>query len=408
MDFSLLTYYLMLPMLEYFKTAFGSYGWAIISLTLVIKFVLLPLSIKQNQLSQKMQSQMAKMKPELDKIQEKYNLRKKKYESDPEKLDEIQKEFQTQMAELYRQNGSLNPLAGCLPTLLQFPLLIALYWAFSGPPFQPSILHANMQATDKVITKNASSMKTVSSSEVNFVDPEGKLSRLKLTSDIPDKLVVGQEYNLEIKQVTGHGKIPPQSASWKILSKDENPHTSGASKPKKAGEKPWYEGVIDMQPSEDNPLALKIKALKPTEKFSIQFQVNEDRGHQKFFFIQDLGRLGLWDAQTKQIHYDICILVLFMGITFWLSNKLTVSSTPQMPSLDESQQEMQKQMQNMMPVMFLGMMAFLPIPAGVFVYFIVSNLFQMGQTYFFNKFVPAPSLPALNSTEEKSKITSDV
>ena len=78
MDFSFLTYYLMLPLLEFFRELLGNYGWSIILVTIVIKLALLPLSLKQVHSSQKMQSQMAKLKPELAKIQEKYNLRKKK------------------------------------------------------------------------------------------------------------------------------------------------------------------------------------------------------------------------------------------------------------------------------------------------------------------------------------------
>ena len=68
MDFSLLTYHIMLPMLEYFRHALGNYGWAIILVTIVIKVALLPLSIKQTQSSRKMQSQMGKIKPELDRF----------------------------------------------------------------------------------------------------------------------------------------------------------------------------------------------------------------------------------------------------------------------------------------------------------------------------------------------------
>ena len=383
MDFSLLTYYVMLPMLEYFRLAFGSYGWAIILVTLVIKAVLLPLSIKQMQLSQKMQAQMALMKPELEKIQDKYNQRKKKYESNPEKLEEIQRDFQAQMTELYKQHGGLNPLSGCLPTLLQFPLLIALYWTFSGPPFQPSILSINLQATSQVQTKDPKSIKYVSSSEANYVDPDGKLSRIKLTSDIPEKLVVGENYTLEVKQTLGEGQIPLNQIKWDLLPKGQNPHMV-KDDPNLSS---WASGVVELKEDPNNPLKATIKALKETDHFNLQFHLKEDRGHQPFFFIKDLGRLGLWNADTKAIHWDICVLVLLMGITFWLSNKLMMSNNPQPPSLDKTQEEMQKQMQTLMPIMFFGMMAFLPIPAGVFIYFIVSNLIQLAQTIFMQKFL---------------------
>lgn len=401
MDFSLLTYYVMLPLLEYFRQAFGSYGWSIILVTLVIKAVLLPLSVKQMQMSQKMQAQMAQMKPELEKIQEKFNLRKKKYESNPEKLQEVQAEFQQQMTNLYKEHGAMNPLSGCLPTLLQFPILIALYWTFSGPPFQPSIISASVQATNQVQTKSKSAIKYVNSAASNFVDQDGKLIRVQLSSDIPEKLVVGETYNLEVKKVLGEGKLPFVKDHWQLLPKGQNPHTI-KNDPDLSS---WANGVVELNVDPENPAKATIKALKATDRFTLQYHLNEDRGHQPFLFIKDLGRQGLWNAITKEIHWDICILVLFMGISFWLSNKLMTANNPQPPSLDKAQEEMQKQMQSMMPLMFFGMMAFLPIPAGVFIYFIVSNLIQLAQTVFMQKFMPVKAtVPNKDKTNEPVQI----
>lgn len=379
MDFSLLTYHVMLPMLEYFRHALGNYGWAIILVTLVIKLALLPLSIKQMQSSRKMQAQMSKIKPELERIQEKFNQRKKKYENNPEKLEEVQKEFQEQMMVLYRDNGAMNPLGGCLPTLLQLPLLIALYWTFSGPPFQAAILHLPLQASQEVSTKTNS--KTLNSSTVNFVDANGQLSRLKLESNISNRLLVGEEYKLSLKQIAGKGELPTEKIKWNILAKGQNPHQVEHKPDSNA----WAEGVIDLNVSGKEA---QMKALKPTEKFTLQVQVPETRGHQSFLFIQDLGRLGFMNHETKQIHWDIVILILLMGLSFWFSNKTMMNGSMQPPSLDENQKEMQKQMQNLMPIMFLAMMAFFPIPAGVFIYFVVSNVFQILQSVLMGKIMP--------------------
>lgn len=406
MDFSLITYYVMLPLLEYFRQLMGSYGWSIIMVTVVIKAVLLPLSIKQMHMSQKMQAQMAKIKPDLEKIQDRYKQRKKKYETNPEKLEEVQKEFQEQITDLYKKQGGINPLGGCLPTLLQLPVLIALYWTFSGPPFQPSVLSIPVEATSKVQTKEHSSIKNLKSNAVNFIDHNGKISRLQLTTNVPEKLLVGNEYKLKIDKVLGEGDLPEKTAVWNLLAKGNNP--SQAKLPSvEAKENKWSDGVIELTKSPENPFEATIKALKETEKFHIQFHVEDNRAHQKFFFIQDLGRIGLWDSFSKQIHWDVAVLVVLMGLSFWYSNKLMVDSNPQPPSLDPTQEEMQKQMQTLMPVMFLGMMAFLPIPSGVFIYFIVSNVIQLVQTLIMKKFFPVsvnPSAGALVAGEEKVKV----
>ncbi len=87
-----------------------SFGFAIILFTLVIKLVTLPLTLQQLRASKAMQE----LQPELQKLQ-------KKYKGDREKLSQAQ-------MELYKQAG-VNPLGGCLPTLVQFPVWIALYRA---------------------------------------------------------------------------------------------------------------------------------------------------------------------------------------------------------------------------------------------------------------------------------------
>lgn len=88
-----------------------SYALAIVILTVIIKVVLYPLTKKQ-MISMKMMQQLA---PKIKEIQEKY---KKK---DPQKM-------QQKIMDLYRDNN-VNPMAGCLPILIQMPILIALFQA---------------------------------------------------------------------------------------------------------------------------------------------------------------------------------------------------------------------------------------------------------------------------------------
>jgi len=83
---------------------------AITALTLVVRLAVLPLTLKQQQAAQRMQA----LQPELEKLQ-------KKYAKDREKL------AQEQM-KLYREAG-INPLGGCLPLLIQLPLLYGLWQA---------------------------------------------------------------------------------------------------------------------------------------------------------------------------------------------------------------------------------------------------------------------------------------
>ena len=86
----------------------NSYALAIILFTLLIKLVLLPLDLKQRSSMRRMQE----MQPKLDAIN-------KKYEKDPEKKS-------AKTMELYKKE-KINPLGGCLPMLIQMPILFAMF-----------------------------------------------------------------------------------------------------------------------------------------------------------------------------------------------------------------------------------------------------------------------------------------
>jgi YidC/Oxa1 family membrane protein insertase len=99
-------------------SAIGAYGLAIMVLTLIVRLVLAPLFQLQLSLSRRSMQQQKKLAPQLAEL-------RKKYKNDPQKQ-------QAAMMELYREHG-VNPLAslsGCLPALLQFPILSALYYVF--------------------------------------------------------------------------------------------------------------------------------------------------------------------------------------------------------------------------------------------------------------------------------------
>jgi YidC/Oxa1 family membrane protein insertase len=96
-------------MLDTFAGWFGGeYGLAILLLTIIVRTLILPLMIKQYKNTQAMQ----KLQPEMLKIRE-------KYKDDPRRQQE-------EMMKLY-QLHQVNPLAGCLPLLIQMPIFIALY-----------------------------------------------------------------------------------------------------------------------------------------------------------------------------------------------------------------------------------------------------------------------------------------
>ena len=98
----------MLALLKVFNRLFGSWGIAIICLTMVVRSAMFPVSIKQARGAAKMQA----IQPEIAALKEKYG-------SDKEKLARAQ-------MELFRKHN-YNPAAGCLPLFLQLPIFMGLY-----------------------------------------------------------------------------------------------------------------------------------------------------------------------------------------------------------------------------------------------------------------------------------------
>lgn len=101
---------LLTRILNFIQSFIGAHGWSIVVFTIFVRFLLMPLDIKNRKGMRKMQ----KIQPELDKLQ-------KKYANDKVKLQ--QKQTELMRRERY------NPMSGCLPLLIQMPILFAMFAA---------------------------------------------------------------------------------------------------------------------------------------------------------------------------------------------------------------------------------------------------------------------------------------
>lgn len=123
----------------------GSFGLAIILITIIIRLILMPLMLRQYKKQQDMKEKMENLKPELDVIQAKLKATKDQKE---------QQKLQQDMFGLYKTHG-VNPLAmGCLPMLIQMPILMGLYYAISSSTeiASHSFLWFNLGQSDLGIT----------------------------------------------------------------------------------------------------------------------------------------------------------------------------------------------------------------------------------------------------------------
>lgn len=141
--FSTIGYYICIPfaaLLRLFYSLTGSYGVAIIFFTLVIKLIILPFQMK----SKKSMVRMNRMSGKIQEIQ-------KKYANNQTKMNEELQKFY--------QEENVNPMSGCLWSLLPFPILLALYSIVREP-----ITHFMMLSQDVL----QSLIKTVSAAGIDM------------------------------------------------------------------------------------------------------------------------------------------------------------------------------------------------------------------------------------------------
>lgn len=97
----------------------GSFGLSIVLVTILIRFAILPLMIKQTRSSKAMQA----LQPEMKKLQEKYSSKDQK----------TQQKLQQETMALFQKHG-VNPFSGCLPLFIQMPILMGFYHAINRTP----------------------------------------------------------------------------------------------------------------------------------------------------------------------------------------------------------------------------------------------------------------------------------
>ena len=136
------TRYVIIPLFDLFHTRMGisSFGLIIFLMTIVIKLVVSPLTFK----SYASTAKMGALKPEIDKINAKY--------PHADNRDEMMKKQQATM-ELYKRAG-VSPMGGCLPTLLTFPILWAMFRFFPASielRQQPFLWCHDLSAYDSIV-----------------------------------------------------------------------------------------------------------------------------------------------------------------------------------------------------------------------------------------------------------------
>ena len=326
---------LLLPILDFFYGLVPSYGLAIIALTVVIRLALFPLSAGSIRNARRMRIAQPVMQKRQAEI-------KAKYANNPQKQQE-------ELGSLMKEFGS--PLSGCLPLLVQMPILFALFATLRGSPFAdvPYTLNLKVLPADQIAAVEPKPFNSASHSIfVTSTDHVPVIASLEKGTE----LGVG-----DTETVSLHTKDGSSFAS--VLSGVENGSSFAPTWSVTKGE-----GVVSV---DQNGAIHAISAGDAT----VEAKIPGLAARSGFLFIKALGQVGFYTDGA--INWDIAILVGGFGITLFLSQILSGMGMPANPQ--------QATANKITPVMITGMFLFFPLPAGVLLYMVIANIFQAIQTF---------------------------
>ena len=330
---------LLIPILDFFYGLVPSYGLAIIALTVVIRIALFPLSAGSIRSARRMKIAQPVMQKRQAEIKSKFAGNAKKQQ---EELGKLMNEF-----------GS--PLAGCLPLIVQMPVLFALFATLRGSPFADVPYNINLKILPQEQIATIEPKPFTSPRHSIFINEK---THFPVVASIPSGTKLGLEDTLKINLQTTSGnnysevltkydegtKFLP---SWSVSKGSENVKINN-------------EGVVTPIQPGDATIEAKIPGLAAKSGF---------------LFIKALGQVGFY--VDGSINWDIAALVGAFGLTLLLSQFLSGQGMPANPQ--------QSTANKITPVMITGMFLFFPLPAGVLLYMVVANIFQALQTFILNK-----------------------
>lgn len=320
----------------------GSYGLAIIILTVIVRAAMWHLNVQQQRSMKMMQSMQPKMKAIQD-----------RYQSNPQVM-------QQKMMEFYKEH-KFNPMGGCLPLLIQMPIFILLYSALISPQF----IQVAGDQHFLFVKSLATTMRATAG-----ISENGVLGAAK-----GDKFILGNTATVYLtnNEVLKNVKITDPAQGVDII---------GELEPGKD---------VQLQVSLNHFSKLKFDQINKIQKADLTVTNSNIRENETITFVRDENvENGILTANVpttpvnKTLHWDVIVLIVLFAVTMFISQKVMMSMN-KTDSTDPTQQALQKSMGTFMPLMIIATFVIIPIPAGVLLYLITSNVIQILQTVIINK-----------------------
>ena len=277
-------------LLNFIYNFVSNYGLAMILFTLVIKIVMLPLSIKQQ-----------KMLKKSSKLQEKMKVLQFKYKNDPEKLNQ-------EMMNLYKEE-KMNPFSGCLSTIIQFILLISIFYMVRSPLTYMKKVDTDVVNTYVQQLKDDGKQVSAAYPEIDIIR---ELDYLK-EKNPEDETIKNMTFNMNFLGLD-LSKIPQQNlADWTvyiipvlyILSSFVSIKLTNTMQSKNKKDN----SVIDVtdKPNKDDKKLIKVEESQAEEEFDAMAQTN---------------KMMYWMMPIMSVSIS---LVAPLGLAlYWLVNNITM------------------------------------------------------------------------------------
>ena len=334
----------MLYLLQSLKAIVGSYSWAIIGVTALIRAVLWPLNTAQMKSMQAMQAIQPKMK-ELQ----------AKHKDNPAVM-------QQEIMKLYSEN-KFNPFAGCLPMLLQLPIFIALYGALSSPAFLELAGNESF-----FFVKHLSH--TLQSSGGETLD--GKFA---VTSEHNQFAIANPDKIL----ITLKGVAEPQQMKvGEFRITDAAKLITFTPKPVIAGEPIKFTLL-------KNDLSADPEYINRVESVAVTMKDPKSNEIENIVLKPSVANPTVFDTQVPTIkavptwHWDVFTLIALYGVLTWAYQQSMTWVNGTAKKAEGDQDKAQALMMKFMPLMFTVLMFIIPIPAGVMLYLLVTMIMMLAQ-----------------------------
>ncbi len=350
-----------------------SYAVAIIIFALVIRVILLPLGIKQ----QKGMIVQAKLRPKEMKIRNKYKGRNDKV---------TQEKLNTEIMELYRDE-KYSPFSGCLPMLIQLPVILILFWVVTAPVtyVMPSVYDSDVRLLH-------------TDGEYNVVEQYIAENAFAF-SGMNDEAIIIKEDGTVIKESNGEELDVSSYGGKKVVSQYRKEAI------KKAVKGGWFtnEGKNSTYDEIDFIQSYKAVSQNDSEAAAALESTIPGVARLKDF---NCSLFGLDLLERPEFFNWLLLIPLLSGILSYLSTKISKKFNGVANAQAGTDAGASLKVMDMIMPLFSVYIAYI-VPGAVGFYWMMSNVIQVGQTVLLSKLYPIPSVEeieaAYNSSEKENR-----